>query len=114
PDFVVRGTLAIRAAAPLISVTRAWAIAEQNRPDLQMARRAIGAADAAIVRERRRAYPQVAVMAGVDYQDQLRITGFRNTWLWTVAVNGTLPFTDSNQGRIQGAEATDRSERAAL
>ena len=114
PDFVVRGTLAVRAAAPLLSVTRAWAIAEQNRPDLQTSRRAIAAADAAIARERRRAYPQVAVTAGVDYQDQYRITGFRSPWLWTVALNGTLPLTDRNQGRILGAEAAGRSTRAAL
>ena len=114
PDFVVKGTLAVRAAAPLISLNRAWALAEQNRPDLQMARRSIVAADAAIERERRRGYPQVAVMAGVDYQDQYRITGFRNPWLWTVAVNGTLPFTDRNQGRVLGAAATARSTRAAL
>jgi cobalt-zinc-cadmium efflux system outer membrane protein len=67
PDFVVRGTLTVRAVAPPMSVTRAWAIAEQNRPDLTAARRAVAAADAAVDRERRRAYPQVAVTAGVDY-----------------------------------------------
>jgi cobalt-zinc-cadmium efflux system outer membrane protein len=114
PDFVVRGTLAVRAAAPLITVTRAWSLAEQHRPDLQMARRAVVAADAAIDRERRRAYPQVALTTGVDYQDQLHISGFRNAWLWTVMVNSSLPFTDRNQGRILGAQAMARSTRAAL
>ncbi|HSQ56195.1 MAG TPA: TolC family protein [Gemmata sp.] len=114
PDFVVRGTLDVRAVAPPMSVTRAWAIAEQNRPDLVAARRAISTAEAAIARERRRAHPQVALTAGVDYQDQVRITGFRNPWLWTVAATATLPLTDRNQGRIMAAEAVARSARAAL
>src|SRR5262245_24815879 len=114
PDFVVKGTLTVRATAPLLSVNRAWALAEQNRPDLIAARRAIAAADAAVAREHRRAYPQVTVTAGVDYQDQIRAPGFGNAWLWTVAVNTSLPFTDRNQGRILAAEATARSARAGL
>jgi cobalt-zinc-cadmium efflux system outer membrane protein len=114
PDFVVRGTLAVRAAAPQISVTRAWSLAESHRPDLETARRAIVAAEAAVDREHRRAYPQVALTAGVDYQDQLRITGFRNAYLWTVMVGSTLPFTDRNQGRILAAQASARMARSAL
>jgi cobalt-zinc-cadmium efflux system outer membrane protein len=114
PDFVVRGALEVRAVAPPITVARAWAIAEQNRPDLVAARRAVIAADAAVARERRRAYPQVALTAGVDYQDQLRITGFRNATLWTVMASTTLPLTDRNQGRIMAAESASRAARAAL
>jgi len=114
PDFVVRGTLAVRAAAPQISITRAWSLAESHRPDLEMSRRAVVAAEAAVDRERRRAYPQVALTAGVDYQDQLRITGFRNAYLWTVMVGSTLPFTDRNQGRILAAQASARMARSAL
>ncbi len=114
PDFVVKGTLAVRAAAPLLSVNQAWTLAEQNRPDLIAARRAIVAADAAIVRERRKAGPQMSITTGPDYQDQMRITGFRNAWLWTVALNSTLPITDRNQGRILTAEALSRSTRAGL
>jgi cobalt-zinc-cadmium efflux system outer membrane protein len=113
-DFVVRGTLTVRAFAPPIGVTRAWAIAEQHRPDLIAARRAVTAADAAVTRERRRAAPQVALTAGVDYQDQVRITGFRNATLWTVAGTTTLPLTDRNQGHVLAAEAAARSARAAL
>ena len=114
PDFVVKGTLAIRATAPLLTITRAWALAEKNRPDLIAARRAICAADAAIERERRRAHAQVSVITGADYQDQARITGFRNALLWTVAVNTTLPFTDRNQGHILAAESAARNARATL
>lgn len=114
PDFVVRGTLAIRATAPALTVGQAWALAEQHRPDLVAARRAVTAGDAAAERERKRAYPQVAVTSGVDYQDQSRITGFRNAWLWTAAVTTTLPFTDRNQGKVLAAEAAARGARAAL
>ena len=114
PDFVVRGTLSVRATAPALSVGQAWALAEQHRPDLVVARRAVVAADAAGERERKRAYPQVAITAGVDYQDQARITGFRNAWLWTAAVTTTLPFTDRNQGKILAAEAAARSARVGL
>jgi outer membrane protein, heavy metal efflux system len=114
PDFVVRGTLAVRATAPALTVGQAWALAEQHRPDLVSARRAVATADAAVERERRRAYPQVAVTSGVDYQDQARITGFRNSWLWTVAVTTSLPLTDRNQGKILSAEANARAMRAGL
>ena len=114
PDFVVRGTLTVRAVAPPLGLARAWAIAEQNRPDLIAARRAVVAADAAVTREHRRAQPQVALTAGIDYQDQVHITGFRNAALWTVMGSTTLPFTDRNQGRILAAEASARSARATL
>lgn len=114
PDFVVRGTLAVRATAPALTVGQAWALAEEHRPDLVAARRTVIAADAAMVREQKRAYPQVSVTAGADYQDQNRITGFRNAWLWTAAVTTTLPFTDRNQGKVLSAEAAARAARAAL
>src|SRR5262249_13769683 len=71
-------------------------------------------ADAAVARERRRAYPQVALSAGIDYQDQVRITGFRNAALWTVSANTTLPLTDRNQGKRRTTESAARSARAAL
>ncbi len=114
PDFVVRGTLALKASAPALTATQAWAIAERNRPDLEAGRRAITAAEASIVRERKRGLPQMSVTTGADYQDQMRITGFRNAWLWTVAVNSTLPLTDRNQGKILWAQASARSARANL
>lgn len=113
PDFVVRGTLAIRAVAPLPKLTEAWAMAEQYRPDLIAARRAVTAAQAALEREKQRAYPQVSVSAGVDYQDQVVITGFRNAWLYTTSLTTTLPLTDRNQGRIRSAEAALRAAHAA-
>jgi cobalt-zinc-cadmium efflux system outer membrane protein len=114
PDFVVEGTLAVRAIAPVLTVAQAWALAEQHRPDLIAARRAIAAAQAAISREERRAFPQVAISPGIDYQDQLRITGFRNPWLWTAQVTTTLPLTDRNQGHIMLAQAQLRSAQANL
>lgn len=114
PDFVVRGTLAVRATAPALTVQQAWALAEQHRPDLQAAKRAVTAADGAVGRERRKAYPQVAVTGGVDFQDQKRITGFRNASLFTVALTGTLPFTDRNQGHILGAQSNLRAAATNL
>jgi cobalt-zinc-cadmium efflux system outer membrane protein len=110
----VQGTLAVRAVAPSLSVQQAWSLAEENRPDLIAARRSVAAADAAIDRERRKAYPALSVLVGPDYQDQVTTTGFRNPWLWTVAVTSTLPFTDRNQGGILSAEATARQARSAL
>ena len=95
-------------------MTQAWAIAERNRPELIAARRGISASDAAVERERNRGYPQVALTSGVDYQDQQRITGFRNAYLWTVALNATLPLTDRNQGRVMAARATTQSAIANL
>jgi cobalt-zinc-cadmium efflux system outer membrane protein len=114
PDFVVRGTLAIKASATALTLNQAWALAEQNRPDLVAARRSVVASEAAVERERKRAMPQLSVTSGLDYQDQYRITGFRNATLWTIAVNSTLPFTDRNQGRILAAEAANRQSRANL
>lgn len=114
PDFNVKGTLAVAKAAPAVTVQQAWELALRHRPDLVSAERAIAAADAAVVREKARGRPQVAFSTGPNYQDQLRITGFRNAWLWTFAVTSTLPFTDRNQGRVYAAMANARGSRAAL
>ncbi|WP_168219020.1 TolC family protein [Limnoglobus roseus] len=114
PDFVVRGTLAVRATAPALTPNEAWALAERFRPDLIAAQRGVAAAESSVERERRRGLPQVAVTSGVDFQDQKRITGFRNASLWTVAVNTSLPFTDRNQGRVLGAQASVRMAAATL
>ena len=114
PDFVVKGTLAVHATAPALTLTQAWAMAERNRPDLIAARRGVVVAEAVVERERRRGYPQVSLTSGVDYQDQQRITGFRNAYLWTIAVNTTLPLTDRNQGRVLAARSAMRSSAANL
>lgn len=114
PDFVVKGVLTVKAAAPSVPLQRAWDGALQNRPDIIAARRAVEAAEAGVKREKARAYPQVSLMAGVDYQDQVAITGFRNAWFYTLSAATTLPFTDRNQGRIMAAEAGVRAARANL
>jgi len=113
-DFVVKGVLTVKAAAPLVSLKRAWAGALENRPDIIAARRAVEAADAAIKREKARAYPVVSLMAGFDYQDQVAISGFRNAWFYTLSATTTLPFTDRNQGRVMAAEVAARAARTNL
>lgn len=114
PDVIVKGTLAVREVAPHLSLNRAWELAELNRPDILAARRAIFAADATLERERRRALPQLSVIAGVDYQDQIRIVGFRNPWMWTTGIQTYLPTSDRGQGKIMSAESAVRSARANL
>lgn len=114
PDFNVKGTLSVKQAAPGITVTQAWELALQHRPDLRAAERTVAAAAAAVTRERSRGRPQLSISTGPNYQYQQRITGFRNALLWTVAVNSTLPFTDRNQGRIYTAEAAARGSVANL
>jgi cobalt-zinc-cadmium efflux system outer membrane protein len=66
PDFDIAGTLEVRATAPALTVAQAWALAEQHRPDLIAAHRAIDAAEAAIHREEKQACPHVSVSAGLN------------------------------------------------
>src|SRR5206468_5992889 len=83
-------------------------LAEARRPDLLSGRKAVDHAAATVELERRRAGPQVSVQPGWSYQNQSRITGFRNGSLFDIGVSTTLPITDRNQGNILRARATAR------
>ena len=105
PDYDVEGTLAVAAMVPPPKLSEALALAEANRPDLQSARSAIAQADAALVHERRKARPQVAIQPGWTYQDQRHVTGFPNGSMLDLGIATTLPLTDRNQGNIRKAQS---------
>ena len=113
-EFDIQGSLAITAAAKAPELEQAWALAQQNRPNLISDQRSIRQAEAAIEREKRKAKAQVSLAPGVSYQDQQRITGFRNYTGANLALTTSLPFTDRNQGNIAKAESTLRQSQLTL
>lgn len=113
PDFTVTAPLGVSKAAPPVNLAVALDLARRHRPDLLRDERAVAQAQATVRREKRKAYPQVAVTSGYSYQDQLAITGFRNAGFGNVAVTSTLPFTDRNQGNVRKAESGVRASVAA-
>jgi cobalt-zinc-cadmium efflux system outer membrane protein len=113
-DFEVEGSLDVNAIAPPPSLPEALALAEQHRPDLTSDRFSVTQSQAAIERERRKGKPQLSLSPGYSFQDQRRITGFRNASLFDIGVTMSLPTTDRNQGGIAKAEATFRENQLLL
>ncbi len=113
-DFEVDGSLDVNAIAPPPTLPEALALAEQHRPDLTSDRFSVTQSQAAIERERRKGKPQVSISPGYSFQDQRRITGFRNASLFDIGVTMTLPTTDRNQGGVARAEATFRESQLLL
>lgn len=103
-NFDVAGTLGVPAPANPLPSTDAFALAEENRPDVISLRRQIAKAEADIRVERRKAYPQVTPSLGLTQQYQHQI-GFPNATTFDAYLNMSLPFFDRNQGNIRKADS---------
>lgn len=114
PDFELVGTLEVSKALPPLDVRAALELARSRRPDLRSDDLAVAQSRAAIEKEERKKYPQMAVQAGFSYQDQVHITGYPNATLLNVNVTTSLPFTDRNQGNILKAYSALRASQDKL
>jgi cobalt-zinc-cadmium efflux system outer membrane protein len=98
PTFDVSGNLDAPLSAEPASVEEAFAQAQENRPDIQSLRLQISKAEADIVVERRKAFPQVTPMVGYSRQFQQEALAAPDAPSMTVSVTTTLPLFDRNQG----------------
>jgi cobalt-zinc-cadmium efflux system outer membrane protein len=99
-----RGTLDVAEPAEPLLPDAAYALAQENRPDLIALQRQIAMADAGVELEEARAYPSVKPAFGYTKQFQGEM-GFPNADSWNVSLQMSLPVFDRNQGNIAKAQS---------
>lgn len=98
PAFDVAGTIEDVSAPPLLPLDEAYAIALQNRPDIEALRRRIAQARAEAASQARQAYPEVVPQIGYTRQFQRKAIGFPDASSFGFGMGLTLPLFDRNQG----------------
>lgn len=109
--FEVAGTLdGIPPVEPL-PVEEAFAVAQQNRPDIHALRWRVAQGKANVELERRKAYPAVTPQAGYTRQYQQKAIGFPDADSYMLGLTMTLPVFDRNQGnRAKAASITAQNQ----
>lgn len=105
------GTLDVKTPAEPLTADAAFALAQENRPDLIALQRQIAMAEAGVALEESRAFPQVKPAFGYTGQFQHEFDQ-PNAHSWNVALQMSLPVFDRNQGNI--AKARSRKAQAEL
>jgi outer membrane protein, heavy metal efflux system len=98
PSFDVAGNLDAPLLAEPLNVEESFALAQENRPDIQSLRWQVSKAQADTVVERRKAFPQITPQLGYSRQFQTEALGVPDADSLTVSVTTTLPVFDRNQG----------------
>jgi cobalt-zinc-cadmium efflux system outer membrane protein len=100
----VAGNLDAPLTAEPLPIEEAFALAQQNRPDIQSLRVQVCKAEADTVVEQRKAFPQITPQFGYCRQYQTP-TGVPDFDSWDVTLTATLPLFDRNQGNRAKAES---------
>ena len=87
-----------------VPIEEAYALAQQNRPDIQSLRVQVSKAQADTVVERRKAFPQITPQFGYSRQFQTPI-GSPDVDSWDASLTATLPLFDRNQGNRAKAQS---------
>jgi outer membrane protein, heavy metal efflux system len=98
PDFDVVGDLDAPLAGEPIDLEKAYALAQENRPDVQSLRSQVDKANADIVVADRQRWPQITPGVGYSRQFQGTALGAPDADSMTATVTMTLPIFDRNQG----------------
>ncbi|BBL69456.1 cytochrome c [Methylogaea oryzae] len=101
----IQGSLDIAKLPQPLSSEAAFAVAEENRPDLIALRRQVTQAEANVQLEERKAYPEVTPRVGYTRQFQEKAVGFPDASSWGVGVDMSVPLFDRNQGNIAKARS---------
>lgn len=101
----VQGSLDVKKPSMPIELDQAFKMAEENRPDLLSLRRQLDKANADLVMEERKAYPQVVPKIGYTRQFQQQAIGFPDVSSWGAGVDVVVPLFDRNQGNIAKAKS---------
>lgn len=106
----VAGSLDATPTGEVLPADASFAVAEQGRPDIQALRDRVAQADADVLNQHRRAFPEVTPNLWYTRQYQVKSMGVPNADSWNAALSVTLPFFDRNQGnRIRAASESARS-----
>lgn len=101
----ITGELTITSPAKPISMETAFALAQENRPDLLALERQVAQLTSAVVVEEAKAYPQVTSHLGYTRQFQEKAIGFPDANAWGGGVDISLPLFDRNQGNIAKSQS---------
>ncbi len=104
PSFDVAGNLDAPLTARPLPAEDAFALAQQNRPDMQSLRDQVSKAEADTLVEQRKAYPQVTPQFGYTRQDQAQL-GSPDANAWYAQLTATVPLFDRNQGNRAKAQS---------
>jgi cobalt-zinc-cadmium efflux system outer membrane protein len=98
PDFDVIADLDRPLTVAPLPVEEAYAQAQQERPDIQSLRLQVSKAQADVVVERRKAFPDFTPQFGYTRQYQTKAIGFPDADSWSASVTTSLPMFNRNQG----------------
>jgi outer membrane protein, heavy metal efflux system len=105
PDFDVLGSLDAPLAGEPMDLEKAYALAQENRPDIQSLRLQVDKAMADVVVEERKKWPQITPGVGYSRQFQEQALGAPDADSMTATVTMTLPVFDRNQGNRSKAQS---------
>jgi cobalt-zinc-cadmium efflux system outer membrane protein len=92
----------------------AYALAEENRPDIQSLLWQVSKADADAEVERRKAFPSITPLAGFTRQYQTQSLNAPDADSVTVSLTATVPLFDRNQGNRNKARSVAVQNRLNL
>lgn len=104
PSFDVAGNLDAPLTAEPLPIEEAFALAQENRPDIQSLRVQVCKAQADAVVEQRKAYPQITPLFGFTRQFETPL-GSPDADSWVAQVSAPLPLFDRNQGNRAKAQS---------
>src|SRR5262249_24381010 len=114
PAFDGEGNLEAPVTARPLPAEEAWALAQQNRPDILSLRLQADKAASDVHVERTKAYPEGTPKAGYTRQFQQKAIGFSDVNDWGIEVDVSVPLFDRNQGNIAKARSQLAQSRFEL
>jgi cobalt-zinc-cadmium efflux system outer membrane protein len=114
PAFDISGELGIQGTMPAPELGDAISVAERNRPDIISDLRDIRRAEAAVVSEHKKAWPQVGFQPALTYQQTKFINDTPSERFLDFYLTTTLPTSDRNQGGIAKAMSDLRNKHMTL
>ena len=105
PAFDVTANIDAPLTAELIPLEKAYALAQENRPDIQSLRWQVDKARADVVVEDRKRFPEVTPAVGYTRQYQGPALAQPDADSWNVSITTTVPLFNRNQGNRMKAQS---------
>jgi cobalt-zinc-cadmium efflux system outer membrane protein len=114
PDFDVYSDIDAPLTAELMPLEEAYATATDNRPDILSLRIQVTKADADVIVEKRKKYPDVTPAFGYTRQFQGSALAQPDAETWNASLTTTVPIFNRNQGNRRKAESIAVQNRLNL
>jgi cobalt-zinc-cadmium efflux system outer membrane protein len=114
PLFDIEADIDTALTAERIPLEGAYALAKENRPDIKSLEWQVAKADADVVVEDRKRFPEIAPAVGYTRQFQGPALGQPDANTWNVSLTSTLPLCNRNQGNRMKARSVAVQNRFLL